>query len=325
MNKSDTGNISQAKISSKPSRKPRKSRRSGKLKKQDKIHILITNYGRKNIPISFKQIAKIVGCTETYVKITVAKLVKIGKVIKTKTTFISKKYKKPRVLCGKNLYTLPPTLNESCAKKINPKFLYISSKEEIAREQALRNSSKEESFQDFSGREEKVSVLKRFGFEDLAEKAPDWWFKDLKKLQKALSLLKKKLKTGWRCRNKINFTSFLLKRGIFGFSRHVAKDLSLSIAKPSLERVEKFLEPEPRRLTYEGLVSLHKNHGLNISFSSMQKLMRKKFGHLIAAVEVCHKRLQWNKGEKIRNINAFLNYLVGLENPHDFLKRKEAQ
>lgn len=314
--------IPQKSFSDKPHKKKRKSRRSSKLKKQDKIWLLATNYGKKDIPISFKQIAEKVGCTVRYAEITIARLLKAGKILKTKTTFLSKKYKKERLLCGKNIYKLPPDLPRSVTKKIRGKFLPISSTEEIAKGQAPRNSSKEDLSEEFSRREEKVSVLKPLGFENLAEDSPDWWFNDLNKLKKALFLLKKKLKKGWKCRNKINFITFLLKRGIFGFRTYAAKDLSLAISKPSLERVEKFLEPEPTRLAYDGLSELYKKHDLDVSPRSMEKLMRKKFCHLKIAVEVCHKRLLWSKGEKIKNINAFLNYLVGMQNPYDFLKRK---
>ena len=320
-------------------KKKRPSRRSGKLKKQEKIRRLILNYGKKGHGISFKQIAEKVECTENYAKITVARLVKAGKVVKTKTQFLSTKYAKIRVLSGKNIYTPPikpeqsyeqkdasfeQKSTENSTKKINPKPR-ISSKEEIAKGQALRNSSKKEENSQEGGNKGKLDLLKSFGFEKFVEGSPDWWFRDIPKLKKALRLLRSKLKKNFKCKNFFKFISFLMKRGSFGFRRHIARNLSLAIVKPNLENVLEFLENEPRRETYEGLVEFYKKQDLQVDFTSIQKLMRNKFPRLTAAVRVCHKRLLWARGEKINNINGFLNYLVGMPNPHDYLKRKVAQ
>ena len=99
----------------------------------------------------------------------------------------------------------------------------------------------------------------------------------------------------------------------------------MAVVKPTIDRVMPFVESsEPIRQTYDGLVKLHKSHGLKMDFTNVQKLLRKKFPHLTAAVEVCFKRLSLESADKIRNVNGFLNYLVGMTNPYDYLKRKEA-
>ena len=201
-----------------------------------------------------------------------------------------------------------------------------SSKEEFAKRKHQEFSSsfeKRNYKKDFF--QHKFDTLKSFSFEDLAKKAPSWWFKDLEKIKKALQLLRHKIRKGYSCRNPFKFLCFLMKRGTFGYRRHVARNLSLAVAKPTMDRVLPFLEgSEPLRQTYDGLVKLRKSYGLKMDFTNVQKLLRKKFPHLIAAVSVCLKRLSLEGGDKIRNFNGFLNFLVGMTNPYDYLKRKEA-
>ena len=173
--------------------------------------------------------------------------------------------------------------------------------------------------------EHKLELLKPFGFESLAKKAPAWWFKNPKKLKAALKLARKKLGKGYTCRDPFKFLCFLMKHGVFGYRRHCARNLVMAVVKPTIDRVMPFVESsEPIRQTYDGLVKLHKSHGLKMDFTNVQKLLRKKFPHLTAAVEVCFKRLSLESADKIRNVNGFLNYLVGMTNPYDYLKRKEA-
>ena len=307
---------------SKPKR--RASRKSGKLKKQEKIRRLVVNYGNKSIPISFKQIATKVGCTQRYAEITIAKLVEAGKIIKTATKFISKKYTKERVLCGKNIYTSPPKANakstESSDAKIRNKSK-IFTKVKIAKGTPLRNSSKEENFQELLKKEEKISFLKPLGFENLAETSPDWWYRDLELLKKSLRLLKKKLKTGWKCRDQIKFITFLLKHGIFGYRHHCARNLSLAINRPTMDRIEPYMASPYVANGYEALKELHKKHNLDITFGNVQKLLRKGFSHLAMSADVMLKRL---KIPGVNQTNAFLHHIVSMKEPVDVLRKKTA-
>ena len=316
---------------SKSKPKKRASRKSGKLKKQEKIRRLVVNYGNKAIPISFKQIARKVDCTQRYAEITIAKLVEAGKIMKTTTKFISKKYTKERVLCGKNIYTSPPKakpkstesseiLNEKGDAKIRNKSK-IFNKLKIAKGTTLRNSSKEEIFQEILKKEEKVSFLKPLGFENLVETSPDWWYRDLELLKKSLRLLKQKLKTGWKCRDQIKFITFLLKHGTFGYRHHCARNLSLAINRPTLDRIEPYMASEYVANGYEALKELHKKHNLDITFSNVQKLLRKGFSHLAMSADVMLKRL---KIPGVRENNAFLHHIVSMKEPVDVLRKKTA-
>ena len=216
-----------------------------------------------------------------------------------------------------------------------------SSKEELAKgkprkfsekssEKRKKSKEKHNSTKKYLSKEEwlkhKTDILKPFGFEKWVKKAPAWWFRDLKRLHSALKLLIYKLRRGWKCRDPFKFICWLLKHGTFGYRRHCARDLSLAVVKPTVDRVMPFCEKsEPIRQTYEGLKKLYKSHGLKMDFTSIEKLLRKKFPHLTAAVEVCFQRLKFTKGDPIRNINGFLNYLVGMDEPYNYLKRKETQ
>ena len=318
-----SNNIHKKPFSAKTSKKKRRSRRSGKLKKQDKIQRIALNYGNKGICISFKQIAKRVGCTETYAKITIAKLVKAGKVIKTSTEFVSKKYDKERVLCGKNIYTSPkkstPKSTEKDTSKINPKTNYLNLyKYKFANGTTHRNFSKEKSSQD-GFRKHKVEVLGAYGFQDHAQKAPLWWFRDLARLKKALKLLKRKQAGGYKCKNFIYFISFLLKHGTFGYRRHCARNLSLAINKPTLERIEPLMASSAIAQGYEALKELHKKHNLDVSFTNMTKLLRKNYPQLSMAAQVMVKRL---KIPGVEDTNKYLHFLVSMSNPLEVLQRK---
>lgn len=322
--------ITQTTFSASRKAKKRRSRKSTKLKKQEKIRRLVVNYGNKNIPISFKQIATKIGCTQRYAEITISKLVKAGKIVKTATTFISQKYSKERVLCGKNIYTSPQKveikseesteiLNEKSDEKIRNKSK-IFTKVKIAKGTALRNFSKN-NFQENLKKEEKRAFLKQLGFESLAENSPDWWFKKLPLLKKAFRLLKQKLKSGWKCRSQINFITFLLKHGVFGYRHHCARNLSLAINRPTIKRLEPYLASEYIANGYECLKELHKKHNLDITFANVQKLLRKGFSHLSMSADVMLKRL---KLPGVNEMNAFLHHIVSMKEPVDVLRKKTA-
>ena len=322
--------ISHPNIFAKP-RKKRRSRKSGKFKKQDKIQRIALNYGNKGICISFKQIAKKVGCTDTYAKITIAKLVKAGKVIKTSTEFISKKYDKERVLCGRNLYTSrkksaevnepknTPKSAEKDTSKINPKTNSLNLyKYKFANGTTHRNFSKEKISQD-GLRKHKLEVLGAYGFQDHAQKAPLWWFRDLDRLKKALKLLKRKQAGGYKCKNFFYFISFLMKHGTFGYRRHCARNLSLAINKPNLERIEPLMASSAIAEGYEALKELHKKHNLDVSFTNMTKLLRKNFPQLSIAAQVMIKRL---KIPGVEDMNKYLHFIVSMSDPVEVLQRK---
>ena len=253
---------------------------------------------------------------------------------KTKKKKLTREFK-PRKTTNKNLNS---NQSEKFTTKLNLKK--NSSKEELAKakswkflekssEKRKKSKKKQTSTKKYLSKEEwhkyKTDILKPFGFENLAKRAPAWWFRDLKRLHSALKRLIKKLKRGWTCRDPFKFICFLMKHGTFGYRRHCARNLSLVIVKPTLKRLEPFLESDSIANGYEAIKSLWKNHNLKIDFTSIQKLLRKNFPHLAAAAHVCQKRLKFTKAEPIRNINGFLSYLVGMDEPYDYLKRKEAQ
>lgn len=224
---------------------------------------------------------------------------------------------------SKNNYTSSDNCKKFTTNKNNKRNL---SKDRFARgkPQELSSSLERKNYKR-SYFEHKLEMLKPFGFESLAKKAPAWWFKNPKRLKAGLKLLRSKLRKGHSCRDPFKFLCFLMKHGVFGYRRHCARNLSLAVVKPTIDRVMPFVESsDPVRQTYDGLVKLHKSHGLKMDFTNVQKLLRKKFPHLTAAVEVCFKRISLNGADKIRNVNGFLNYLVGMANPYDYLERKEA-
>lgn len=62
-----------------------------------------------------------------------------------------------------------------------------------------------------------------------------------------------------------------------------------------------------------------KKRGLNTSFSEMTRLQRKGFSHLAQASSVLVKLL---KRQEIKNLNAFLNWLISLKEPFSVFQSK---
>jgi len=181
------------------------------------------------------------------------------------------------------------------------------------------------SYEEFLEKSGRKALFAKYGFEDQVEKAPNWWFRDIKKLESALKLVKSKLSNKhkpFKLKNFNNFMSYLLKHGVFGWHRHCARELSIAIVQPSIKNTLKFCMSDPIEKTYLGLKELHEKNNLKLGFACVQKLLRSKFPKLSAAVSVCLTRLSWKKGDQIRDINAFLNYLIGMHNPFDYLKTK---
>ena len=329
MNKTVYKTISHSPIfSNHSSTKSRKKKKP--LKKQDCIRKILLASKK---PISFKEISEKVGCTKRYVKITIAKLIAKGKIVKSPTEYLCTKYKKDRIYCGKNLYSYPKKSSQkqensknvsdkNTGEKIPPITSRINlDKSKLAKcVHACEDFSKRKFTQE-GFRTEKLEILKRYGFEDLADKAPRWWFRDLRRLHSALKLLQKKLARGYSCRDPFQFLCYLLKHGTFGYRRHCARNLSLAINRPTLDRVEPYMASPFVANGYEALKELHKKHDLDIAFTNLQKLLRKGFSHLAMSADVMLKRL---KLPGVQNTNAFLHHIVSMKEPVDILKKKTA-
>ena len=324
-------------------------------------------------PLSYKEQAEIVGCSEIFAKKVTASNVK-EKIIKKELSYYSNRRSgKNRFSRGENFdpckhfvnnkylivnvmfqkITCRKTGKLKTVKKIVRKFVDVGSPEHIEhmKKMAAKSPSNQKSIphkriykensnklefakgkrSEFSNKnspkqgflKHKLEVLDAYGFKDLAKNVPAWWFRDLERLKSALKLTRKKLKKGFKCKNLYKFVSFLLKHGVFGYRRHAARNLSVAIARPSLERVEPYLRTDPIRQTYEGLTNLWKKYGLKIDFDSMQMLLRRRFPHLTAAVDVCQKRLKFESADPIRNVTGFLSFLLGMDEPYDYLRKKQ--
>ena len=243
--------------------------------------------------------------------------------------------------CGKNLYSPGPNAPKRFQKPLESEKNELKSEEKISKNydtNISKNSSKEEfarkeanfSFSSSSDGSKKSrraksnsqkDLFEEFGLEKNFPYKPRWWFRDLKKLKKALTLLRKKLLEGYRVRNFVKFLSHLLSRGVFGYRRHCARNLSLAVVKPTLKRVEPMFSSEPITAGYEAIVALKKKHNLDMSFTNIQKLLRKGFDHLSSASHAVLKRMELGN---IKNINAFMHFAVSMKEPYDLLKPKES-
>lgn len=149
-------------------------------------------------------------------------------------------------------------------------------------------------------------------------KFPSWWFEeDPPLLEKALLLLKSKIKKGYKVRNPIGWVSSVLKDQGCGYRQKIAQDVLFHLNTPGL--IDSCSEPVYQ--LYNRLRFL-KEKGLDTSVSSLLKLLRKGFAHLGDALCAMEKLLHYSI--KINNVTAFLNYLTSLKDPHSAYKRNKS-
>lgn len=299
-------------------------------------------------PLSYKEQAEIVGCSKFFAK-KVAKQNLLNSVI----TITNTKHEPfGRNLAGKNIYSRGPSFNPSI-HLIDGIELKIERSVEKGRlkifftDQPLRKSKKFttnknyksnldkskfaktsgmplaghfcSSYEEFLKKSGRKALFAKYGFEKQVSKAPNWWFKDIVRLKTALRLLKSKLKRGFKPKNFYKFISYLLKRGIFSWHRHCARKTSVAIARPTLKRIEPYMESDSLATGYEALKKLYQTYRLNISFSNVQKLARHGYSKLFTAAEVMLKRL---KMPGIKDVNAFMHHLISMKEPYDILRKK---
>ncbi|MCB1082455.1 MAG: hypothetical protein KDK63_04850 [Chlamydiia bacterium] len=145
---------------------------------------------------------------------------------------------------------------------------------------------------------------------------PKWWFQDLPLLKKVLQLLSHKLKKGYKVFSPMRWISAAIKSNGYGYRRKIATEVLKGIQKG-----EKDLSPPVQR-TYDFLRKLN-DQGLELSEESLIKLLRKGLAHLGVALIALEKLATYSP--RIHNLNRFLNYLVGLDDPLSIFKSKEIE
>ncbi len=296
------------------------------LKGKDRVLNLLLDPKYFGKGISFSGIAKKAGLKDRrYASVLVKKLEAEGMLRIEHTSY--KHPRMPNAKCwGKNIYYPGPnapkprekiskTNVQNCMKNYDTNSTKNSSKEEFAKRSASFSFSR-------NGRipkSKKKDLFEEFGLEKQFPYRPLWWFKDLTKLKKALKIIKRKVLEGFQVRDFVKFFSHLLAHGVFGYRKHCARNLSLAVVKPNLKRVEPMLSTEPITAGYEAILSLKKKYNLDMSFTNIERLLRKGFSHLAIASQAVLKRLEISK---VRDINGFINFAVSMKEPYELLKTK---
>ena len=334
--------------------KRNKSKKPVKKKAPERVLSLILNPKFTQKGISFKTIAKCARLSSRqYASTIVNRLEAEGKVLVKHT-----EYEHPRFptaqCCGKNIYSPGPNApkkfqkaqeNKAKSEKNEPKsegkdpqncdtnFSKNSSKEEFAKKgvnffkfsssegikKSLKSKRRGTKSKKKTTRYGKYGIFKLFNLEEKFPYRPKWWFRDMRRLNRALRLICFKIAGGYRIKNFTKFLTHLLSHGVFGYRRHIARKLSLAIVKPSLERAEPYFASDSIAAGYGALTELKKKHGLNMSFKNIERLLKNGFDHLGLAAQAVLKRLQLGG---IKNINAFLHFAVSMKEPYDLLKPK---
>lgn len=171
----------------------------------------------------------------------------------------------------------------------------------------------------------KLEVLRRHGFEKFAKGAPSWWFRNLEKLEKALRLVKSKVKKGFGRHRKINFFKFvshLLKNEAAGYRKWRAMEFVKDFSSPSIQRVNKYFENEFKQRAWEDFSALFNQQKFKLNLDTAQKLLRRGFQHAAKCAEVSLKRL------KLGGINCSTGFtlsLVNMRNPMDILTKNQVR
>lgn len=171
----------------------------------------------------------------------------------------------------------------------------------------------------------KLEVLRRHGFEKFAKGAPSWWFRDLEKLEKALRLVKSKVKKGFGRHRKINFFKFvshLLKNEASGYRKWRAMEFVKDFSSPSIQRVNKYFETEFKQRAWEDFSALFKQQKFKLNLDTAQKLLRRGFQHAAKCAEVSLKRLKLGG---IKCSTSFTLSLVNMRNPMDILTKNQVR
>lgn len=291
-------------------------------------------------PLSYKEQAEIVGCSERFVK----KITKenVEKQIITKTPTIYRYCGRNRD--GKNIYgrgkafkakihlldELELEIKKLVENDLNQKtpiplkkiirILSISWKSRTQFTPYKNNFSKEKFAKDKQAKPLHWEIFQEYGFGKFATKSPPWWLRDKNKLKKALKLLRSKIKRGFRPKNFFKFVSHLLSKGCFGYREKKARSIAEDLNNPTLETADRWLASEKIWQDYENLTTLYKKFNLDISPANFKRLLRKGYCHFTMAARVLLIRL---KLPGVHNVNAFFDWLISQENPVDILRKNQ--
>jgi len=326
-------------------------------KKQLLTHIQACDKG----PLSYKEMADVIGCSKYFAK-KVAKENESKKIIKRSPTFFTEKLSgKNKYERGENFNSklhlinnltliirrceidIPLDSNGIDKRKVKTKtkiirrFVPSDHPDAVAFRKKLKrkrqslplketNKNSKEFAKASPGRPSvKLEVLRRHGFEKFAKGAPSWWFRDLEKLEKALRLVKSKVKNGFGRHRKINFFKFvshLLKNEAAGYRKWRAMEFVKDFSSPSIQRVNKYFETEFKQRAWEDFSALFKQQKFKLNLDTAQKLLRRGFQHAAKCAEVSLKRLKLGG---IKCSTGFTLSLVNMRNPMDILTKNQVR
>ena len=255
---------------------------------------------------SYEALAKLQGITRRGAIEQIKKDIASGYLYKELTSYKCPKYKP--LLHGENIYRLTDKGRITLGRK--PLDPGPSEKE---KKQLVKDKELSKAISSFFHTEDKKKT-----FEQVTQLCPKWWLEDLSLLKATLKLLQDKIDTGYRVRSIPHWVSHAIKENAIGFRRKVARkwrrallaedDTTFHRSSPYIQEVFSQLKALIVR-------------GLDTSEKAIMQLFRKGTDHLGIALRVFTKAF---KVRVIRNINAFLNWLISFKDPFDFFnKRRE--
>ncbi len=275
-------------------------------------------YNKRSRKLSFREIAEKQNISISTAKRRIKRDIENGYISRERTKYHCKKYKTP--LQGRNIYHTTPV-----GEKLLPQR--VLKKRTLLKKSLLSNPNKKASKPSsmrvcgrnvFSKNQQKT--LERLGFSHLVGKAPGWWFRSQKNLERTLLLLKRKRAQGYKVKDEVKWTSACLGDGGRGFGYKKAKEVALAVANNPLLPGNKWVKNTgPAHTNLLLSLTLLTRKGLKLSFDWAQRFLRKGAATLQLAMNACLKAL---KRGRVRNLNSFLNWLVSLKEPFEIFKKK---
>ncbi|MCB9092658.1 MAG: hypothetical protein H6620_08875 [Halobacteriovoraceae bacterium] len=254
---------------------------------------------RDSLKISYDGVARKCNVSERSAKYYIKRDIDAGYISRKKSQYCHPIFK--RLCDGKNIYFLTKKGKSYLGrgdKQSPPSSFSLNNNRKVMYDLHLSLSQLDV--------DEALSRIKEF---------PKWWFNDLQLLKRVLQLFFRKLKKGYCVNDPMRWISSVIKSDGYGYRRKIAKEVLKGIKEGRRD-----LSP-PVQQTYSTLAKLGQQ-GLLLSEETLIKLLRKGMAHLGVALIAFEKLSTYST--PIRDLNGFLIYLVGLDDPLSIFKPKES-
>ena len=226
----------------------------------------------------------------------------------------------------KNIHVPKSTQKGVYGPKSEQPLLLLLGRKEYAKGKTPAYPSSSSKLGSLSTERIKLRTLQNLGFSEVLKELPLYLFEKamIKRVIQAITLLQRKYeKHNYRVRNPVGWIINCVKDLSCGFRKHAARRLCREIHFDREEILKKSMHTGSHSI--DPLVDLYYKYGLDISPQALAKVLRKGQSFAISAAKICIKKINYHGIEKMKNVNAYLNWLVGFKTLKDFFKFKKIE